>query len=81
GEKNTDRKHKYGDSDCDGIVSEKDMEYMMKKVLDPKSKMPIEYKINNYMVYFDIDGDGKLTANDVAFISGIKYNYIKNNDI
>ena len=53
----------------------------MKKVLDPKSKMPIEYKINNYMVYFDIDGDGKLTANDVAFISGIKYNYIKNNDI
>lgn len=58
----------YGDADNDGELTANDSAYVIQKVLNGLSIMPIEDKTNDWMRYINVDGDDQLTSSDAAFI-------------
>jgi hypothetical protein len=59
---------KYGDVNCDGVLTSADSAYIMQKVLNSDFKLPVEIYEKNYKKYADVDGDDRITANDSACI-------------
>jgi hypothetical protein len=58
----------YGDADSDNILTASDAAYVLQKVLNSQSEMPIESQTQDWMTYVDVDKDNILTASDAAYI-------------
>jgi len=76
-EKNNTESSKYedsseiiiGDVDADNNLTINDAVCVLQKVLDSSSKLPVEEKADNYMMYADVDDNGILTASDASAIT------------
>jgi uncharacterized repeat protein (TIGR02543 family) len=58
----------YGDADNDGILTASDAAYVLQRVLNSNSELPIANATENWMRYTDVDADNILTASDAAYI-------------
>jgi hypothetical protein len=58
----------YGDADNDGILTASDAAYVLQRVLNSNSELPIANATENWMCCIDVDADDILTASDAAYI-------------